>query len=292
MGRIAFHFGVHCTDEDSLVRCLLKNRDTLVREGIAVPGPGRYRPLIRKALETLQGAPAPPETEREMLASIVDQDNATRLVLSSESFLCPPQGALGKGMLYPMAEEKTPWFDRLFPGSQSAYFLAIRNLASLLPMLLARPNAPSYAALVTETDPLRLSWADLVRRIRAANPEIPLTVWCDEDTPLIWPEVLRRVCGHSAETRLDHLDDRLATLLSEEGLRQLHAHLAAHPPDDETARREAVSAFLERFARPEALQVEVDVPGWDASHIAALTERYEADIKAIAAMDDVAFIRP
>ncbi len=292
MGRIAFHFGLHCTDEDSLIRCLLKNRDALARDAIAVPGPGRYRPLIRKALESLQGAPAPPEMEQEMLASIVDQDNATRMVLSSESFLCPPQGALGRGMLYPMAEEKTPWFDRLFPGSQSAYFFAIRNLASMLPMLLARPNAPSYSALVTETDPLRLSWADLVRRVRDANPEIPLTVWCDEDTPLIWPEVLRRVSDHSRETRLEHLDDRLSTLMSADGLRQLSAHLEAHPPADEAARREAVSAFLERFARAEALQVEVDVPGWDESHIAALTERYEADIAQIAALDGVTFIRP
>ena len=35
--RIVYHLGAHCTDEDRLVRCLLKNRAVLAEAGIAVP---------------------------------------------------------------------------------------------------------------------------------------------------------------------------------------------------------------------------------------------------------------
>ena len=46
--RIVYHLGAHCTDEDRLVRCLLKNRATLAEQGIVVPAPTRYRKLLRE----------------------------------------------------------------------------------------------------------------------------------------------------------------------------------------------------------------------------------------------------
>ncbi len=36
---IVYHLGAHCTDEDRLLRCLLKNRGILAQQGIIVPGP-------------------------------------------------------------------------------------------------------------------------------------------------------------------------------------------------------------------------------------------------------------
>ena len=65
--RIVYHLGVHCTDEDRLVRCLLKNRATLAEEGIAVPSPTRYRKLLRDAATQLRGAPASDDTAAMIL---------------------------------------------------------------------------------------------------------------------------------------------------------------------------------------------------------------------------------
>ena len=45
--RIVFHLGAHCTDDERLIRCLLKNRGLLAAQGIIVPGPAHYRSLIR-----------------------------------------------------------------------------------------------------------------------------------------------------------------------------------------------------------------------------------------------------
>ena len=59
-------------------------------------------------------------------------------------------------------------------------------------------NAKGREDILTDVDPLRrLRWSDTVRNIRIHNPGVPLTVWCDEDTPLIWPEVLQAVSGHA-----------------------------------------------------------------------------------------------
>ena len=45
--QIAFHIGAHCTDEDRLLKSILKNAQMLSQLGIVVPGPGKYRSLIR-----------------------------------------------------------------------------------------------------------------------------------------------------------------------------------------------------------------------------------------------------
>lgn len=288
--QVAFHFGMHCTDEDKLVRCLLKNRGVLSSERIIVPGPGRYRPVVREALQSLKGARASEEMQQTLLDAVIDEDDVERLVLSSESFLCPPEGALGQGMLYPMAGEKTQWFTQLFPGAECEFHLAIRNPATFLPALFARPKISDPDAVMADNDPMQLSWAEMIGRITEANPGVPVTVWCDEDTPLIWPEVLQAVSGHQEQTRLDGLYDRLSGLLSEDGMSRMICYLDEHPPDTEDQRRRIVSAFLDKFVTDEALEVELDLPGWSEAYVEALTERYEADMERIAKMPGVRFI--
>ena len=53
--RIVYHLGAHCTDDERLLRCLLKNRDLLAKQGIVVPGPTRYRTLLRETAVALKG---------------------------------------------------------------------------------------------------------------------------------------------------------------------------------------------------------------------------------------------
>ena len=55
--------------------------------------------------------------------------------------------------------------------------------------------------------------ATVMTKIKAENPGIPLTVWCDEDTPLIWTEVLQAVAGHDPDLVLEESDELLAQLL-------------------------------------------------------------------------------
>ena len=125
-----------------------------------------------------------------------------------------------------------------------------------------------------------------------ANPDAPLTIWCDEDTPLIWPEVLRAVAGLPEDCALVGEDDLLASLMSGEGHTRMRSYLASHAPASVLQRRKIVSAFLDKFALPERIDMEVEMPDWTAETVDEMTADYEQDVARIAAMTNVTFILP
>lgn len=289
--KIVLHLGLHCTDGEHLLRCLLKNKGALAPKGIVVPGPGRYRPVLREAINQMKGERAAPGMTEALLDAIVDQDNAERVILSHENFLCAPDKALSEGMLYPKAD-KIGWFSNLFPETEMEACLAIRNPATLLPELRARVDPIAFDVALASADADGLSWAGVVERMRAAAPQVPLTVWCDEDTPLIWPEVVRSVAGCDEEVTLGHLYDRVAELMRPEGLQALTAYLETNPPLDEDHRRRVVSAFLDKFVREEVMAVEPAMPDWTEEDMTELSQAYDEDLREIAAMPGVRLILP
>ena len=76
---VSFHIGAHVTDEDQLVKSLLKNKGRLADEGIVVPGPGRYRRVLADVQGRLRGGKASLETQDVVLETIMDVDEADRL---------------------------------------------------------------------------------------------------------------------------------------------------------------------------------------------------------------------
>ncbi|EEW25912.1 hypothetical protein [Rhodobacter ferrooxidans] len=289
--RIVYHLGAHCTDEERLLKCLLKNRGALSAQGIVVPGPARYRSLIRDTAITLKGTAASRDTQALVLDQIMDEDVAERLVLSWDGFLSFPQWVL-KGSLYPSGGERLRAITQIFPEIDAEFHLAIRNPATFLPCLLKKLRGKSYAEFIEGSQPMDLRWSDLIENILARNPGVPLHVWCDEDTPLIWPEVLQSVSGHAPLTRLDDCDDLLASIMTEDGFRRMTGYLDSHAPQTVEQRRRIVSAFLDKFARPEQIDLELQMPGWTEDLVAAMTLQYEQDAAWIAQMPGVTFLAP
>ncbi len=287
--RIVYHLGAHCTDEERLLRCLLKNRGRLAQDGIAVPGPAKYRTLLRDTAIQLKGQVASDDTQALVLDQILENAEATRLILSWDNFLSYPQWVM-KGAFYPAAAERLQAFTRIFPDFTAEFHLAIRNPASFLPELCAGHPDRTFATFMDGVDPAQVYWSDVVAALHKANPDVPLTVWCDEDTPLIWPEVLQAVSGYSGDTPLDDSHDLLGAIMSADGFARMNAYFATHPPASRGQRRKVVSAFLDKFALPEKIDMAVDVPGWTEDTVAQLTANYTADIARIAAMDGVTFI--
>lgn len=289
---IVYHLGAHGTDEERLIRCLLKNRALLADQGIAVPAPTRYRRLLRDTAVQLRGAKASPESEQLILEQILEEDRPERLVLSWDSFLSFPQWALRK-RLYEFAGERLLAFTRIFPSASAEFCLGLRNPATLLPVLFEKQKEPrDYAAFIGETDPESLLWSDVIARIRALNPDIPMTIWCDEDTPLIWPEVLQAVAGHAPGTPLSDTDELLSLIMSPEGFARMQARLASQPPASTAGARQLVSTFLEEFAVPEKLEMQFSLPGWDQARVSAISQSYHEDLGRIAAMPGVTLLRP
>ena len=288
--RIVYHLGAHCTDDERLIRCLWKNRDTLAEQGIIVPAPTRYRNLLRDTAVTLKGRPASRDTQAVVLDEIMEEERADRLILSWDNFLSYPQWVIRGRALYPAAAERIRAFTQIFPEIEAEFHLAIRNPASFLPVLFSRTRGKSFDEFMGGADPLGLSWLRLVEEVRTLNPDANLTIWCDEDTPLIWPEVLRAVSGHALGTVLTDTDDLLAEIMSPEGLDRMRAYLASNPPASILQRRRIVSAFLDKFALPDQVEMELDLPGWDETMIEDITGQYRRDIARIRTLSGVTFI--
>ncbi len=289
--QIAYHLGAHCTDDERLLRCLLKNRGALSAEGIAVPGPKRYRILLRDAAAQLRGRAASAETQAMLLEQILDEDGAERLVLSWDQFMGLSRYA-ARGTFYPSAGERMRAFAQLFPEAETEFHLAIRNPASFLPALYAREAGVTVAEFFGPGGPRPLRWSDTVADLRRASPGVPVTVWCDEDGPLLWPEVLQSVAGHSDRVTLAGGLDRVTDLLTGDGSEALATALAAQPPAKVEGWRGVLAEVLSRHAKPGALEVEIEMEGFDEALVADLTAAYEADMDRIAAMPGVRLLTP
>jgi len=285
--QVVFHLGAHCTDDGLLVNTLLKNRARLAEAGVIVAYPARYRPILRDTVQALGGAVPGPELQQNLLDAMVDEDAIGRLVLSNEHFLGTAPRAVGAGCLYPMAQARAAAYCALFPGAACEFHLAIRNPAAFLPAVFGRLRDVKYSTFIAGTDPLGLRWSDTVERLRAGAPRAAITVWCDEETPLIWPEVLRSVAGVGPEVPLVGESGRLAQVMSRPGLERLEAYLGARPPAEPPVRQRITAAFLDKFARDEALEEELELPGWTHAFVEELTATYEADLQRIARIDGV-----
>lgn len=289
--RIVYHLGAHFTDDERLLRCMFKNQDLLADNDIVVPNPKHYRTLLRETATKLKGQAASIDEQALILEAIMEEDRADRMILSWESFLSLPNYVL-KNQLYPAAGQRVNAFCKIFPQIEAEFHLAIRNPASFLPTLYDRLKPTNYSDFLNGVDPFDIYWSDVIERILDANPGVPLTVWCDEDTPLIWPEVLRAVSGLPDDCKIDGEDEFLASLMSGEGLTRMQAYMANHPAPSVAQRRKIVSAFLDKFALPERIDMNFKMPGWSPDMVAELTGLYDEDVRRISQMSNITFIAP
>lgn len=295
--QVVYHLGVHATDEDRLIRSLLKTREELAARGVSVPAPNRYRALIRQVLAPLKGEPAPPDAQQSLLAGVCDTDTPQRIVFSHDGFICLPARALSDEGLYAQASRRLAALANLFPDAECEFHMALRNPATLVPALLARSGGQDYAAFMHDQDPARLGWAPMVRQIRQAVPRARLVLWCDEDSPILWGDILLGLAGPGlAATRpaiaLRGLADQIDRLITPEGRALLRQALETGKAAPGPALRGVLATHLERFALSGALETEIALPGWDAALIAEMTANYDHDIAEIGAMAGVDLILP
>ena len=287
---IAFHIGAHATDDGALLRSLLRNRDRLAEKGIVVPGPSRYRKLLREATTTHRGDALSTTGREVILEAVADHDDPARIVFFNDSFLCVPARALEGGMLYSRAP-KAAWLRALFPEDRVEFFLAMRNPATFVPALAEiMGEGATTEDLLDGADPEGLLWSDAIRRIREAVPDAPVTCWCNEDTPIIWPRVLRALAGLDDEAEVDGALDMADRIMTKRGRLRLQQHMEKNPPHDAEQWQRTLSTFLARYAVEDRVIDEIDLPGWTGPVVDRLTELYEEDLDRIEDMEGVRFI--
>ncbi len=288
--QICFHIGAHCTDDDQLIKSLLKNSGQLAKMGIAVPGPGRYRGLVSDALVKLQGAPADDDTQDMLLDAFVDSTDTGRLILGHKNFLGAPHRALEHNQLYHLAQRNTAWIRNLFANHEVSFFLGLRNPATFMPALLKAMPAPERASLLAQVDPNSLRWSEMLNTIRAANPDTPITVWCNEDSPLLWPEIMRQITGVDDSVHLQGTLDVIAPIVTPEGLARMQEYLGQADLSGAVERRQAISDLLEEYAILDEIEEEIDLPGWTEPMIEALTDAYDEDLDEIERIEGVTLL--
>jgi hypothetical protein len=290
---IALHLGVHCTDDERIFRALMKNRDRLAAAGTALPMTRSYRQMLPKLIRSLRGAPAGTDAQDMVRDALGVDDGTRRLILSHENLACFPVQAVGPNGLYPQLHLRLAALANVFPTDRCTFFVALRNPATLVPALLERGLVSGYGELMADTDPRGLRWGPVLRAMLSAVPDAGLVLWCNEDTPLLWPELLRQIAGDAGPEPLAGEDDMLALLLTEQGLGRYREFLATREAPLAPAQMQRVAAaFLRKFARPEEMELSIDLPGWSEALIAEMSAAYDADVAEIAALPGVTFLMP
>ncbi|MEM6308711.1 MAG: hypothetical protein AAF754_01580 [Pseudomonadota bacterium] len=290
--QLVLHAGAHFTETDRLLKSLLRNHNDLARMGVAVPGPGRYRRLLRDALNAMsQNAPAA-DAREILLDAILDDDSAHRMVLSNPHFFGSAQIALQSGVLYPKAAEKLRRFTHLFAPDKIELFLALRNPASFMPTVFQKMETGSVRALLGAADPLDIRWSDLILDLHEAAPHVTFRIWCNEDAPLIWANIIRSLAGIEDDRKIFGGFDLLSTIMSKEGMLRFRAYLKSHPVMSEAQKRRVITAFLDKFALDDAIEEELNMPGLNDGLVSDMTEIYEADVAEIQTLPGVTLIQP
>ena len=287
--QIAFHIGANCTDADRVLKSVLRNAPALLQKGVVIPGPGKYRALLRETIEGLNGAQPAADTREILLDAIIAQEDATRIILTNDNFIAIPKRIFDHGVFYAQTEPKLRGLQRLFPEDELSLFFSIRNPVTFLQDVarLAEPGSlREYLGLMS---PMDLRWTDVIKKIKRAVPRAQLYVWCTEDAPLIWEDLIRLQSGLQPYDNVHGGLDIVRQILTPEGIEKLDA---AQVPLGRVARQTFIGDLIDGFAAPDGIEEQITMDELTPELIGAMSEAYEDDIDAIDDMDGVELILP
>jgi len=290
--QVVYHLGAPCTDGDLLIKSLLKSRATLAKSNTIVPPPGRYRSVLRDASRSLKGMPASAEMQDALLDAIVDEPEVDRLILSDPRFICINRLVVQGPQIWPMVERQTSNLRAMWPEAETEFFFGIRNPATLIPALFKASRFTDFEEFSQNIQPNALAWSEMVRRLRNTHPECQIVTWCNEDTPLIWGEILREMAGVASDMALEGQDDLARSIMKPAGFARMERYLEQHPQASDTQRRKVIAAFLDPYVKDSAVEETLDLPGWSDELITQMTQSYEDDLEVIANIRDVTFLEP
>lgn len=285
--QVAFHVGVHGTDEERLFRSLRQNADLLVQHGVELCENAVNEPILNEALSALKGGVAPPEMEDIILDALIESDAPHRLIMSRPTFLGMPALVFNHDGLMLYAGPKMANLARVLPSTEVEFFIALRNPATMLCHMITR-NRRGYDALMGSTDPMTKRWGPALAHAVDVLRGQRIVVWAHEDMSLIFPDVLRKLAGLPPESTLKGDDRMLRSLLTVEGVHALRAQMQPDMPRE--TRQEVTESLLAEFGNAEALAMQIDLPGWTQDLVAEMTAAYHEDLAMIAAIPEVEFI--
>ena len=293
--RWRIHIGAHKTATTHLQETLAATRPQLVARGVDfIPLQELRRSDFAKALVHRQIWNRVPPLRGPMVRRVVTRHldplraGPATLVLSEEKLIGGSQQIFAEP-IYPRMQRIVALLATLRRQAEVTLFLSIRSFDTQLPSAYVQelrympPIAGGFDNIKRRVLKRPPSWFELVRRIRAAAPGVPLRVWRQEDYRQNTAAILEALTGLDELGPLPELADPAWTKSpSLEAIRAVEA-LPAMP---EAERRERARAIFRadggeggRF-RP-----------FDPEERALLQARYAADLERIAALDPRILLR-
>ena len=290
--KVVLHTGAHLTDEGRLASCLSANSSAIEEFGTHFPNPNGYRKLLRDFFTDSFNSIVNPDSCGALRDTILDGAVSDRLIMSNSSFFGTPKMAARAGVLYSAADTRLGLCQKIFAPDDIEIFMSICNLATFLPAVFEKAGFDNIAEFLDGTDPTTMRWAEMFQRIRALYPDIAITVWCNEDTPLIWGQLIRKIAGVESTMPIMGEFTLLSEIMSEVGMKRFLGYVESRPNLTESQKSQVIVAFLDKFAEPDAIETELDVPGWTEQLVDQLTRNYDEDVDAIQKIPGVTMITP
>lgn len=287
---IAFHIGAPNTDNGQLTWSLRKDAAQLLEQGVMIRRPGTYLKAVTDLLRKQEQEFVTGQEREALLAKLVKDNDVSRLILTSSSFLGAPGWMLSGGRLFRNAGRNSAALRGLFPENPCEFFLGLRDPATLAGPVFRSQSSRTWQQFAGGVDFLNLRWSEVIADIQTRNPGCPVTVWCNEETPVIWPNILGHVTGLSGSFRFSGELDITRGIISEAGYERLEDYLASRPGLSQDQRERVRELFLTYFCSEDAVEEEIDLPGWSQALVDHMGETYLADMELIRQMPGVTFV--
>ncbi|WP_234416709.1 hypothetical protein [Ruegeria sp. Alg231-54] len=290
--QVAIHAGAAFTDEGRLLRSLQANGDVLARNGATFFGPRRYRQVFKPAFQALNTRPPLPDEIESMRGNLPIHPEVKRAIFISEEFIGEKDVVIADGQFYSSAGKRLSVLEESFSDCQLELYLALRNPGSFIPKYLMSIPEQAREDVIRNNDLSHLSWVEMIEDVRDFAPEVQITLWCNEDIPLLWGDVVRSVGGLAADAAIKDEYDLLISLLTEEGQSQAQAILDQVSTLSQSETRDVLADILANHAQPDKMEEELDLPGWSDEIIDAFSELYEQDLTRLETMAGVKVLKP
>lgn len=289
---VAIHAGVLLTDEGRLLNALRANARLIGESKGIVWGRRRYRQIFEPILKVPKEEAAVSEAFAKFLSMIPQARSVERVILSTAAFFGEQELVIDDGQLYPFAGQRMALADQMLQDITVELFVGLCNPGTFIPKILMQLSDARRQAVVNSTDLSCLGWLPMIEDIRDLAPDVKITLWRNEDSPLIWGDILRAIAGAPPETPVEGEFGFLSSLLSEAGQHQIEMAAETVPVARDAGFRMALAQVFQQHALPDAIEEELDLPGWSEDVIAAFTELYEQDVLRLQSMPDIRFLAP
>jgi hypothetical protein len=218
-----------------------------------------------------------------LLDAIVDESaSIDRLILSDPRFICINRLVIQGPQIWPMIDRQTTQLRALFPDDAVEFFIGLRDPATHVPQLFKTSRFSDFAEFTENMQVHAVAWSEMLRRLTMTHPDCPVTVWCNEDTPLIWGELLQDIAAVGMEVPLEGKDVLVQQIMDPAGYNRMQEYLRQKTARDRGAAPARGHRVPEPLRVDDQIEEVVSAPGWTEDFMADLSAAYDADMEVVA----------